>query len=60
MQKQPITNHAKNRNSNAAANSTAKQKRKDVLYIQGKKITGKLLNIFNYQYKDSDLEQFVY
>lgn len=60
MQKQPTNNSNKNRNNTTAAGTTAKQKRKDVLYIQGKKITGKLLNIFNYQYKDSDLEQFVY
>lgn len=35
-------------------------KSKNILYVQGKKITDKVLHILNYQYKDSDLEQFVF
>jgi hypothetical protein len=58
MQKPTVNQPTKNRPASAAA--TKSKKNKDVLYIQGKKITGKLLNIFNYQYKDSDLEQFVF
>lgn len=36
------------------------EKNKKNLYLQGKKMADKVMNIFNYQYKDSDLEQFVF
>ena len=36
------------------------EKNKKNLYQQGKKMADKVMNIFNYQYKDSDLEQFVF
>ncbi len=41
-----------------AVNNPAKNNKN--LYQQGKKMADKVLNIFNYQYKDSDLEQFVF
>jgi hypothetical protein len=56
---QKPNHHSKSRPASAVSGKS--KKNKEILYIRhGKKITGKLMNIFNYQYKDSDLEQFVY
>jgi hypothetical protein len=36
------------------------KKNSDLMYVSSKKNTGKLVHILNYQYQDSDLEQFVF
>lgn len=36
------------------------KKNTGAMYVSGKKNTGKLVHILNYQYQDSDLEQFVF
>ena len=36
------------------------KKNSGVMYVTGKKNAGKLIHILNYQYQDSDLEQFVF
>jgi hypothetical protein len=36
------------------------KKSSGAMYVSGKKNTGKLVHILNYQYQDSDLEQFVF
>jgi hypothetical protein len=36
------------------------KKNTGTLYVSSKKNTGRLVHILNYQYQDSDLEQFVF
>jgi hypothetical protein len=36
------------------------KKSNGAIYLSSKKNTGKLIHILNYQYQDSDLEQFVF
>ena len=36
------------------------KKNPSTLYVSSKKNTGRLVHILNYQYQDSDLEQFVF
>ena len=36
------------------------KKSSGAMYVSGKKSAGKLVHILNYQYQDSDLEQFVF
>jgi hypothetical protein len=58
MQKPNNTAATAPKNRTAANKSTTKNNNR--MYTQGKKIADKVMNIFNYQYKDSDLEQFVF
>jgi len=44
----------------AAATNKAITQNKNRMYAHGKKIADKVLNIFNYQYTEKDLEQFVF
>jgi|GEM_PF-5951307 len=61
MQKIPFsTDKQKTRTALAVAARINRSKNKKTLYDRGKKIADKVINIFNYQYNDSDLEQFVF
>ena len=53
----PKMRTALSRKSKAASGS---KKISDLMYVSSKKNTGKLIHILNYQYQDSDLEQFVF
>lgn len=58
MQK-PNANHT-SRGRTVAATTKAITKNKNRMYAHGKKIADRVMNIFNYQYTDKDLEQFVF
>ncbi len=53
----PKMRTALSRKSKAASGS---KKNPDLMYVSSKKNTGKLVHILNYQYQESDLEQFVF
>ncbi len=61
MHKSSITGERqKTRTALSIVANLNRSKNKKSLYNQGKKMANKMLNIFNYQYKDSDLEQYVF
>jgi hypothetical protein len=57
MQKPTAGQSQKSRSTTAGKAIT---KNKNRMYAHGKKIADKVMNIFNYQYTDKDLEQFVF
>jgi len=44
----------------SATNKISRTRRNNTLQAVAKKKADKLINIFNYQYQESDLEQFVF
>lgn len=55
-------NNPKMRASFSSKSKTASDNKKNTgtMYVSSKKGTGRLVHILNYQYQDSDLEQFVF
>ena len=58
MQKPTIATHGHKGRSATAPKIITKNKNR--VYVHGKKIADKVMNIFNYQYTEKDLEQFVF
>jgi hypothetical protein len=56
----PTATAAQGRKSRTTTASKAITKNKHRMYAHGKKIADRVMNIFNYQYQESDLEQFVF
>jgi hypothetical protein len=58
MKKTTTTANHNQKGRNTAAAAKTNTKHPNRMYTEGKKIAGRIMNILNYQYKESDL-QFV-